>query len=154
MSVLKNKRNESHIEYLNDAYKIYVLTIEFISRLSSRYSRIMAADISSAAFEVLKFTESANAIYPSSESKVNLREELLLKAKGSLQSLDVSLSVCYDILMRNPEGAFRSNSGNDIPAADARRKLDNMAQSLGELIDTELKLITKVIKSDKERIKK
>lgn len=45
MSVLKNKRKDSHVEYLNCAYKIYIQTIEFISKLSARYSRIIASDV-------------------------------------------------------------------------------------------------------------
>lgn len=154
MSVLKNKRKESCAEFLNDAYKIYVQTIEFLSRLSARYSRIMAADIASTAFEVLKYAESANAIYPANEVRVAMREECLLKAKASLEALDVALSVCYDVLMKNPSGAFTSQSGKDVAPADAQRKLDHMAQSLGELIDIEGKMLRKVIKSDKERLKK
>ena len=154
MSVLKNKRKESCAEFLNDAYKIYVQTIEFLSRLSARYSRIMASDIASTAFEVLKYAESANAIYPANEVRVAMREEFLLKAKASLETLDVALSVCYDVLMKNPSGAFTSQSGKDVAPADAQRKLDHMAQSLGELIDIEGKMLRKVIKSDKERLKK
>lgn len=154
MSVLKNKRKESCAEYLHDAYKIYVQTIEFVSRLSARYSRIMASDITSTAFDVLRNVESANTIYPSSEHRVMMREKYLLAAKASLQSLDVALSVCYDVLMKNPSGAFTTTTGKDVDSTNAKRKLDNMAQSLGELIDTEAKMITKVIKSDKERLKK
>ena len=54
MSVLKSKRKESTIEFVFNAYKIYILTIEFISRLSARYSRLMASDITHLAFEVLR----------------------------------------------------------------------------------------------------
>lgn len=154
MSVLKNKRKESCAEFLNDAYKIYVQTIEFVSRLSARYSRIMASDISRTAFDVLRNVESANTIYPSNEHRVTMREKYLLAAKASLQSLDVALSVCYDVLIKNPSGAFTTTAGKEVDSTNAKRKLDNMAQSLGELIDTEAKMITKVIKSDKERLKK
>ena len=56
--------------------------------------------------------------------------------------------------MKNPSGAFTSQSGKDVAPADAQRKLDHMAQSLGELIDIEGKMLRKVIKSDKERLKK
>ena len=58
MSVLKSKRKESTIEFVFNAYKIYILTIEFISRLSARYSRLMASDITHLAFEVLRNCES------------------------------------------------------------------------------------------------
>ena len=154
MSVLKNKRKDSCAQYLNDGYKIYVQTIEFVSRLSSRYSRIMASDITRVAFDVMRNVESANSIYPSSEQRVAMREKYLLKAKASLQTLDVALSVCYDVLMKNPAGAFTTSTGKGVDSTDAKRKLDNMAQDLGELIDGEAKMITKVIKSDKERLKK
>jgi len=83
-----------------------------------------------------------------------MREKYLLAAKASLQSLDVALSVCYDVLIKNPSGAFTTTAGKEVDSTNAKRKLDNMAQSLGELIDTEAKMITKVIKSDKERLKK
>lgn len=67
MSVLKAKRNESKAEYLNVAYHIYIETINFLSRLSSRYSRIMATDISRLASEVVDNVEKANSIYPSDD---------------------------------------------------------------------------------------
>ena len=43
MSILKAHRSESRAEYVNTANKIYVQTINFLSRLSSRYSRLVAS---------------------------------------------------------------------------------------------------------------
>ena len=39
MSVLKNKRTTSKAEFVNTANEIYTETINFLSRLSARYSR-------------------------------------------------------------------------------------------------------------------
>lgn len=154
MSVLKNKRKESSIEFVYNAYKIYIQTIEFISRLSARYSRIMASDISHTAFEVLRNCESASSIVLTNKSTLKKREDYLLNAKAALSSLDVSLSICYEILVQNPSCVLTNKSGKDLSAHDANKKLENMTQSLGELIDKELELIPKVIKMDKERIKR
>ena len=46
MSVLKAHRSESKAEFVNTANKIYVETINFLSRLSARFSRLMANDVS------------------------------------------------------------------------------------------------------------
>lgn len=154
MSVLKNKRKESHAEYLNIAYKIYVQTIEIVSKLSARYSRLMASDITHSAFMVLNHVEAANAIYPSGKQAYDLREKHLLEAKGELHTLDVALSISYEVLMKNPSGAFSTRSGKDVAPKDAQKKLDNMSQELGELIDSERKILTQVIKELRERMKK
>ena len=53
MSVLKAHRSESKAEFVNTANKIYVETINFLSRLSARFSRLMANDVSHLASEVL-----------------------------------------------------------------------------------------------------
>ena len=74
MSVLKAHRSESKAEYINVANKIYIQTINFLSRLSSRYSRLVASEVSSLASEVLDHTEKANSIYPSDAMRKELRK--------------------------------------------------------------------------------
>ena len=41
MSVLKSKRTESKAEFVNTANQIYVETLNFLTRLSARYSRLV-----------------------------------------------------------------------------------------------------------------
>lgn len=151
MSVLKAHRSESKAEYINVANKIYIQTINFLSRLSSRYSRLVASDVSSLASEVLDHTEKANSIYPSDDMRKELRKTHLLEARASLMALDVHLSHCYELMMTNPSGCFTTGSGNSVKGSDAKKKLEHMAQELGELIDKENGLLTNVLKSDKGR---
>ena len=42
MSVLKDKRTTSKAEYVNTANQIYVETVAFLTRVSARYSRLIA----------------------------------------------------------------------------------------------------------------
>lgn len=151
MSVLKAHRSESKAEFVNAANKIYVQTINFLSRLSTRYSRLMATQVANLVTEVLDHVEKANSIYPSDETRKELRKTHLLEARASLMALDVHLAHCYELMMTNPAGCFTTGSGNSVSASDAKRKLDHMAQELGELIDRENTLLTNVLKSDKSR---
>lgn len=151
MSVLKAHRSESKAEFVNTANKIYVETINFLSRLSARFSRLMANDVSHLASEVLVNAEKANSIFPSDHTRKELRKQHLLESRAVLMALDVELSHCYDIMMLNPEGCFTTSNGNPVKPARAKEILENMAQSLGELIDSENGLLTNTLKSDKDR---
>lgn len=86
MSVLKTHRSESKAEFVNSANKIYIQTINFLSRLSSRYSRLMASQVANLASEVLDNVEKANSIYPSDETRKELRKTHLLEARASLMA--------------------------------------------------------------------
>lgn len=147
MSVLKINRSESKAEFINTANEIYTRTMTLLSRLSARYSRLLAADTMHLASEVVDNAEKANSIYPSSDARRELRERHLLEARGALMALDVKLFHCYSILTQNPSGCFETSSGKPLGASDAVQRLDNMAQSLGELIDKENALLTSLIKT-------
>ena len=151
MSVLKSKRNESKVEFIKVAGEIFTRTVAFVSRMSARYGRLIASDTVHLASEVLAHAEKANAIYPSDDERRRLRTEHLLEARASLMALDVHLSQVYAVLVMNPEGAFERASKKPVEKYDAERRLQNMAQTLGELIDQEDKLLTGVLKNSKKR---
>lgn len=148
MSVLKAKRTTSKAEFVNKANSIYIETLGFLTRMSARYSRLLAEPTSKLAGEVIDHAEKANSILPKGEVNIRLRREHLLEARASLMALDVRLTHCYLILSQNPQGAFTTDSkGKNLPPAEATEKLDRMAQSLGELIDEENELLRGQIKS-------
>nr|DAP30755.1 MAG TPA: hypothetical protein [Caudoviricetes sp.] len=151
MSVLKDKRTTSKAEYVNVANQIYVKTVDFLSRVSPRYSRLIAADTAHLAGQVMDHAEEANKIYPSDQLRKDLRKSHHLEAMAHLSALDVRLSHCYQILYCNPQGAFTDGKGHKVPAAEAMRRLDNMSHYLGDLINQETDLLKGVMESDKKR---
>ena len=74
MSVLKSKRTESKAEYVNVANAIYIETINFLTRISARYSRLIAEPVAKLAGEVIDHAEKANSIYPSDDQRRQLRK--------------------------------------------------------------------------------
>ena len=69
MSVLKSKRTESKAEYVNVANAIYIETINFLTRISARSSRLIAEPVAKLAGEVIDHAEKANSIYPSDDQR-------------------------------------------------------------------------------------
>lgn len=151
MSVLKYKRTESKAEFINTANKIYIETLRFLTKLSNRYARLIANNIIQLASEVLDNSEKANSIYPSDDARKALRTEHILEARASLMALDVHLTHCYELITMNPQGAFDRNNKKPLATKDATKKINNMAESLGCLIDKENTLLTNLLKSDKKR---
>ncbi len=149
MSVLKTRRGTSKAEFINTANKIYTETLWFLSRLSARYSRLLATDTIHLAHEVIANAEMANTMSPINQVRFEERERYLLRSRAALGALDVQLTHIYELLMLNPEGAFENKD-----KAGAVKKLDRMAESLGCLIDDEGKLLTGVLKHDKEYLKR
>ena len=149
MSVLKAHRGTSKAEFVNTANKIYTETLWFLSRLSARYSRLLAQDTIHLAHEVIANAEMANTMSPVDQVRFELRQRYLLQAKASLGALDVQMAHVYELLMLNPEGAFDNKD-----KAGAIKKLDKMAENLGCLIDDEAKLLTGVLKYDKQAFSK
>lgn len=147
MSVLKQKRTTSKAEFINTAAQIYVETLNFLSRLSARYSRLVAEPVAKLAGEVLDHAEKANSIFPSDAQRIELRKAHLLEARASLMALDVRLTLCYEVMNKNPEGCFTTSTGKTVDASKATEKLGKMAQSLGELIDKENELLKGAVKS-------
>ena len=149
MSVLKAKRGISKAEFVNTANKIYTETLWFLSRLSARYSRLLATDTIHLAHEIIANAEKANTMQPVDQVRFELREKYFLSAKAALGALDVQLAHIYDLLMLNPEGAFDNKD-----KSGAIQKLDKMAEKLGCLIDDEAKLLAGVLKYDKQAFAK
>ena len=153
MGVLKSKRIESKADFVNTANKIYAETLNFLTRLSARYSRILAGPVAALAAEVIDRAEKANSIYPSNERNCQLRAVHLTEARASLMALEVQLTHCYIVMMLNPQGCFTTSSGKMVDATKAVEKLDKMSQSLGGLIDDEKILLERTMESDQTRKK-
>lgn len=99
MSVLKQKRTTSKAEFINTANQIYVETLNFLTRLSARYSRLIAEPVAKLAGEIIDHAEKANSIFPSDNQRIEMRKAHLLEARASLMALDVRLTHVYLKLM-------------------------------------------------------
>ena len=73
MSVLKARRSESKAQYINTAFDIQVNVLNFLTRLSSRYSRLLAQNVANLAFEIIDNAEKANSVGYNDDIRAGLR---------------------------------------------------------------------------------
>lgn len=135
------------------ADELFSWSITFVSRLSARYSRLLANRIMDASSELLEYCIKAQEVYPGNYNYAKMREFYLTKAYGALCILDVMLRHTYDVLMLNPQGAFSKTNGNSVPETEALEKLDKMCANIGNLINKEKGLLIGIKKVTHDKIK-
>ena len=151
MSVLLCNRSTSTMQYVMTAKDIFVESVRFLSKLSSRYSDILSPVVMKLADELLSNTVKANGIFPSDSKSRELRRGHLLEARASLDALEVELSLVYEILSENPEWAFSVQKGRPMSRQDAINLIHKKALTIGNKISEERNLLTGIIKSDEKR---
>jgi len=144
MSVLKNKRNQSPMEYVTNGYAVEKYSIDFTKRLSTKRLAMLQSDLAYI----------ANEIYPTNRAEYQVRRALLSVSTAVLHALDKRMADVYENLMVNPSDAFNRQNGKPIPQAEAVRILDKLADDLGNMIDKQDALLKGVRDSDKERFSK
>lgn len=153
MSVLKNKRHISKMQYVTNAYAIERQSLDFVKRLTVKNSRIYQEPITRLAMLQADIAYIANEIYPSSLAEFHVRRVLLYLSEGILHALDKRMSDVYQSLMDNPQEAFCRQNGKPFDKDEAILRLDKMAERLGCAIDEQDALLKGIRKADKEKSK-
>ena len=114
MSVLKSKRTTSKAEFVNTANQIYIETLNFLTRLSARYSRLLA-DLRRFWLERSSTMRKRPTAFFRLTSAGGVEKSSSLGARASLMALDVRLTHCYSIMSQNHRDALPTAKGK--PAA-------------------------------------
>ena len=136
MSVIKSKRGESPMQFIETARKLEAHTFSVVTKAPKRYGPYLLYKLMALATTVHDEVRAANNIYPRHEAQ--MRRDCLTKANIALQNLSPKLTLLYDAILQNPEKC---------------PWIDHAMQEFGEYIKEEAKLIAKVKKADSERYK-
>lgn len=134
MAVLKQKRNESTVQFLDTARQLEIFTLKNCVKFPKRYTFFITTEIVRLAQSIYNCVKSANSIFPSGELEVRLRKEFFIKANCDLQCLISQLDVAKEMF------------GAEVKATTWCMWMN--------LIETEAKLISAVKKKDQELLKK
>lgn len=132
MAVLKQKRGESYLQFLDTARQLEIYTLKHCVKFPKRYTFFITTEIVRLSQSVFNNVKSANSIFPSGQLEVAMRREFLTKANCDLQCLISQLDVAKEMF------------GEEVKA--------NTWCTWMDLIETEAKLISAVKKRDKERL--
>lgn len=138
MSVIKSKRGESPMQFIETARKLEAHTFSVVTKAPKRYGPYLLYKLMALATTVHDKVRAANNIYPRNQHEAQMRRDCLTKANIALQNLSPKLTLLYDAILQNPEKC---------------PWIDHAMQEFGEYIKEEAKLIAKVKEADSERYK-
>lgn len=131
MSVRKNERDTSTMEFVATARKLQIYTIQKCVNFPKRYTFYVSQPIANAATRIHEFVKCANSIYPLNQHEAQMRRDCLIKANAELNSLISQLEVAQELF----------GIGMDT------------LEFWSEMITTEIKLVKAVMKADRDRYK-
>ena len=138
MSVIKSKRGESPMQFIETARKLEAHTFSVVTQAPKRYGPYLLYKLMALATTVHDEVRAANNIYPRNQHEAQMRRDCLTKANIALQNLSPKLTLLSDAILQTPEKC---------------PWIDHAMQEFGEYIKEEAKLIAKVKKADSERYK-
>lgn len=140
MSVLKNNRDESNMQFLDNMKLLHYFTINYCIEMPKRWDRFLTEDICKLATRALVGVKLANSTYPTNQDERQIRKNAFNDAYGSLEAMVTLVDNLYD---------YCENSGN----TDFKLNLNKVEKWI-DAISIEMKLIKGVMKKDNERFKK
>lgn len=134
MSVVKSKRSESNIEFLNTAREVEIFYLKILAQKPKKYKAFLSDELIRLSADTYNNAKAANSIYPASADDAKLRRQYMLKAYCSNQMVISQTEVLYAVCQSD---------------ALSIKELEQIAHKLYDLD----KLLKAVIKKDKERYK-
>lgn len=131
ISVIKSKRNESNLQFLDTAFKLYTYTIQQCVKFPKRYTFYVSQGIADTASRILQDVKKANSIYPTNEHEVQMRRDFFLTAYAGAQSLITQINAATELFQIS----------------------GSVLTGWMELIQSELNLLRGIMKKDRARYK-
>ena len=131
MSVIRSARSVSEVQFLHTARELQIYTVQKCVGFPKRYTFYVSQPLAAVATRIYEDAKRGNSIYPANQHEVQLRRDYFLQALAELQNLISQVEVAYEL--------FRFDA--------------NIMEHWMELVDTEMKLIKALLKSDKSRYK-
>ena len=131
MSVIKNKRSLSGVQFLDTARELQIFTMRICSKFPKHYNPFLNWPIIQQSVNVHNFVKKGNSIFPTNQMEYELRRQQFVLAGAELQAMISQINIAYDT----------------FPIEEKKHK------EWMELINKEIALIKNVIKADKERYK-
>lgn len=138
MSVPKGDRGEADTEFLRTARELQVFTIRAVTKFPKRYTFYMSQPMAQMAGRAYEYVVCANSIFPSRKSDYELRRNYLLMARSELRALVSQIEIAIEMF-----GVGLCSDTGDPDGHKAERWM--------ELVSTELRLVSGLIKRDSER---
>ena len=106
MSVVKSKREESTVQFLDNAIDLQVYTLKQCIKFPKRYMFLLTNGIIELARNCLFYVKSANSIFPRNEHEAQMRRDYFIKANACVMNLYTQLDIAYECIDELSEKTF------------------------------------------------
>ena len=131
MTVIRSKRQESEMQFIQTARELRLYTTRKVAGFPKRYTFTVANPLADTARRIHQYCKMANSIYPLNAHEAQIRRDYLLRANAELQSLVSDIEFAAEL--------FGIES-------------DTMKFWM-EIVEKEIRLVSGVMKRDRERYK-
>ena len=101
MSVLKEKRNESNVQFLVNARDLEIFTMRKCLKIPKRYGRVFTEDLVHLSANVYNNLKMANSIYPTNKEKIQRRTSYFDEALRNLYCLISQVDIAKELMLSN-----------------------------------------------------
>ena len=99
MSVIKSERDTSEVEFINNARKLEVFTIQkCVNLIPKRYTFYIGNHLANSAHEIYSNAVKGNSVYPTNRHEVQMRKDYFIKAMVEARSLVSQIDIAYEML--------------------------------------------------------
>lgn len=99
MSVLKSDRDTSEIEFLNNARKLEMFTIQkCVSTIPKRYTFYIGNHLADSAHAIYSNAVKGNSIYPTNKHEAQIRNDYFIKAVVEARNLVSQIELAHEML--------------------------------------------------------
>lgn len=99
MSVLKSNRETSDVEFINNARKLEIYTIQkCVSIIPKRYTFYLGNHLADYAHEIYSNAVKGNSVYPMNAHEVQLRKDYFIKAGVAAHNLVAQIELAHEML--------------------------------------------------------
>ena len=131
MSVIKSKRSTSEIEFLHNARELQIYSIQKCAHFPKRYTFYISQPLAAIATRIHEDVKLGNSIYPQNQHEAQMRLDYFLKARAECYNLVSQIEIAIEMFGIEP----------------------NAVAHWMELVNTEIRLLKALIKSDRARYK-
>ena len=131
MSVHKNDREESSVQFLYNARNLQIYTIRKCSHFPKRYTFYISQPIVKIATDIYDHVKRANSIYPTNQHEAQLRRDHFLQANAATYSLVSQIELAAEIFSLEY----------------------SVMENWMKYVDDEIRLLKGIMESDRDRYK-
>ena len=131
MSVIKNNRNVSTMEFLMNARKLQIFTLRKVVNFPKKYRFFISVNIAKIATKIYECVKCGNSIFPTNEHEAQIRRDYFNQARAEAYNLSAQLEVANELFVIDKD---------DL-------------KEWSQMISFEIQLIKAIIDTDKTRYK-